>query len=248
MLHPTLLLAIAVFVGAPLGVHAAECTDAEVTHDDQLWAWAASQTACAPNKIEVQNAITVCTGGGTTDPGSPTTESPSTTAPSPATTAPSPAATASNTNCADSEINDMVDLYTTAATSEQCANDSSVSSTSIVISTFCGSTCASKLEELASSLPNCYYGYQSENLKADLLEQLDACSGGDTSYAINAVLSPDETVEAPSTTIPAVTTSAPSTPSPPDSTTAPPATPSSDANTTSEPTPAPTKGDSGAYC
>ncbi|KAG6586964.1 GP-anchored serine-rich Elicitin INL13 [Phytophthora cinnamomi] len=241
-----------------------------MTHDDELWAWAATQTACAPyasgtsyfnwpcnatdctavlasmaasmsdctyngvsNKVEVQNAITVCTGGDTTDPGSPSTEVPSTTAPIPATTA-------SNTNCVASEISDMVDLYTAVGSSDECADDSSVSSTSIVITTFCGSACASKLEELATSLPNCYYGYQSENLKADLLKQLDGCTGDDTSYAINVVLSPEEATEEPSTTSP------PASPmSPPASTTAPPAT---DTNSTSEPTPAPTQGDLGTYC
>ncbi|EGZ11472.1 hypothetical protein PHYSODRAFT_336002 [Phytophthora sojae] len=268
------LLTVVAFTLAPLGALAAECTDAEVAHDDELWAWAATQSACAPyasgtsyfnwpcdasdctailasmaasmsdctysgvsNKIEVQNAITVCTGGDTTDPGSPSTDTPST-------TAPSPTATASNTDCAASEISDMVDLYTAAASSDECADDSSVSSSSIVITTFCGSACASKLEELATSLPNCYYGYQSENLKADLLEQLDGCSGEDTSYAINVVLNPEEAMEAPATTTspPTTTQSPPSTTSPPDSTTAP------DTNSTSEPTPAPTEGDSGAYC
>ncbi|KAG3110329.1 hypothetical protein PI124_g9989 [Phytophthora idaei] len=183
------------------------------------------------NKIEVQNAITTCTGGDTTDPGSPTTDAPSTTAP-----APLPAATASNTDCVASEVSVMVDLYTAAATSDECADDSSVSATSIVITTFCGSACASKLEELAASLPNCYYGYQSENLKSDLLDQLDSCTGADSTYALNVVLKPEETTEPPSTT------------SPPSTTTAPPATPLPETNSTSELTPAPTQRDSATYC
>ncbi|KAG6963191.1 hypothetical protein JG688_00008260 [Phytophthora aleatoria] len=205
MRHLTVLLTVTAL--SPFRVDAAECTDAEVAHDDDLWTWAASQPACAQyasgttafywpcdatdctavlatmaaslsdctysgvsNKIEVQNAITTCTGGDSTDPGSPTTDAPSTTAPAPPTTAPLPAATASNTDCVASEVSVMVDLYTAAATSDECADDSSVSATSIVITTFCGSACASKLEELATSLPNCYYGYQSENLKSDLLD------------------------------------------------------------------------------
>ncbi|KAG7385206.1 hypothetical protein PHYPSEUDO_001748 [Phytophthora pseudosyringae] len=161
---------------APFRADAAECTDTEVAHDDELWASAATQSACAPyasgasafywpcdaadctavlatmaaslsdctysgvsNKIEVQNAITTCTGGETTDPGSPTTAAPSTTAPASATTAPSPAATASTTDCVTTEVTDMVDLYAAAATSDECADSASVSATSIVITTFCGS-------------------------------------------------------------------------------------------------------------
>jgi hypothetical protein len=277
------LLAVAVL--SPFTTDAAECTDAEVAHDDELWTWVATQAACAQyatgtsgfnwpcdatnctaviaamatslsdctysgvsNKIEVQNAITICTGGDTSNPGSPTTEAPSTTAPAPATTAPSPAATASNTDCVTSEVSDMVDLYTAAATSDECAAESSVSTSSIVITTYCGSACASKLEELATSLPNCFYGYQSENLKADLLEQLDACIGADTSTAVSVTLNPEESTEAPSTTSPPSTSSLPSTTSPPASTTATPATPSPDTNSTSKPTPAPTKDESGGYC
>ncbi|KAG1698404.1 hypothetical protein DVH05_014946 [Phytophthora capsici] len=222
----TVLMAIATL--SPLGVNAAKCTDAEVAHDDQLWTWAATQSACTPyatgttafywpcdatdctavlssmaaslsdctysgvsNKIQVANAITTCTGGETTDPGSPTTPSPSVTDPAP-TTAPSPAATASNTDCGTSEINNMVDLFTAAATSDECASDSSVSSTTIVITTFCGSDCASKFEELATALPNCYYGYQTENIKANLLEQLDSCST-DPTHALTVGFNPEGT-------------------------------------------------------
>ncbi|KAG2813835.1 hypothetical protein PC111_g14229 [Phytophthora cactorum] len=242
MRHLTVLLTVTAL--SPFRVDAAECTDAEVAHDDDLWTWAASQPACAQyasgttafywpcdatdctavlatmaaslsdctysgvsNKIEVQNAITTCTG-----------------------------ATASNTDCVASEVSVMVDLYTAAATSDECADDSSVSATSIVITTFCGSACASKLEELATSLPNCYYGYQSENLKSDLLDQLDSCTGADSTYALNVVLKPEKTTEPPSTT------------SPPSTTTAPPATPLPETNSTSEPTPAPTQRDSATYC
>ncbi|KAG2813834.1 hypothetical protein PC116_g17160 [Phytophthora cactorum] len=118
MRHLTVLLTVTAL--SPFRVDAAECTDAEVAHDDDLWTWAASQPACAQyasgttafywpcdatdctavlatmaaslsdctysgvsNKIEVQNAITTCTGGDSTDPGSPTTDAPSTTAPAP---------------------------------------------------------------------------------------------------------------------------------------------------------------------
>ncbi|KAL3657184.1 hypothetical protein V7S43_017846 [Phytophthora oleae] len=275
MRHLAVLMAIAAL--SPLGANAAECTDAEVAHDDELWTWAATQSACTQyasgttafnwpcdatdctavlasmaaslsdctysgvsNKIQVENALTTCTGGDTTDPGSPTTDTPAPFVTDPApTTAPSPAATASNTNCITSEVSDMVDLYTAAATSDECASDSSVSDTTIVIITFCGSECASKLEELATALPNCYYGYQTENLKANLLGQLDTCST-DSTHALTVGFNPEETTEAPSTTSPPSTTT-PSTTSPPVSTTAP-------TNATSEPTPQPTHGETGAYC
>ncbi|KAG7383759.1 hypothetical protein PHYBOEH_009805 [Phytophthora boehmeriae] len=199
------------------------------------------------NKIEVQNGLAACTGDDIKNPGSPTTDAPSTTSPPsttkpPTTTAPSPAATASNTDCVANEIASIKDLFTAAATSDECAADSSVSATAIVISTLCGSSCASKLEELANSLPNCYYGYQSENIKSDLLTQLDGCVGADDSYSISVSVSPEETTDVPPTTA-----------TPPATT-----TPSPDTNATSEPTPAPTKDasatpaptkeDSGTYC
>ncbi|KAG2766998.1 hypothetical protein Pcac1_g21649 [Phytophthora cactorum] len=235
MRHLTVLLTVTAL--SPFRVDAAECTDAEVAHDDDLWTWAASQPACAQyasgttafywpcdatdctavlatmaaslsdctysgvsNKIEVQNAITTCTGGDSTDPGSPTTDAPSTTAPAPP-----------------------------------------VTSSYGFQHGLCGFrglryACASKLEELATSLPNCYYGYQSENLKSDLLDQLDSCTGADSTYALNVVLKPEKTTEPPSTT------------SPPSTTTAPPATPLPETNSTSEPTPAPTQRDSATYC
>ncbi|KAF1779243.1 hypothetical protein GQ600_24635 [Phytophthora cactorum] len=97
-----------------------------------------------------------------------------------------------------SEVSVMVDLYTAAATSDECADDSSVSATSI--------------------------------------DQLDSCTGADSTYALNVVLKPEETTEPPSTT------------SPPSTTTAPPATPLPETNSTSEPTPAPTQRDSATYC
>ncbi|KAG7394080.1 hypothetical protein PHYBOEH_005859 [Phytophthora boehmeriae] len=179
------------------------------------------------NKIEVQNGLVSCTGGDTKDPGSPTTNAPSATG-RPTTTAPPPTATVSNPDCVTNEIN-MTDQFTAAAKSDECAANSSVSATAIVISTLCDSSCASKLEELASSLPNCSYGYQSKNLTSDLLTQLDGCVGANDSYSINVTISPEEAA----TTVPDTNSTSKPTPAP----------------TKVDPTtPSPTKGNSKTYC
>lgn len=113
----------------------------------RVWSPQCRTAVWVSNKIEVQNAITVCTTGDTTDSGSPTTQAPST--------------TGSNTDCA--EVSDMVDLYTAAASRDACADDSSVFSSTVeplhVVSSsrhFAGAH-TSKLEELATTLPNCNY-------------------------------------------------------------------------------------------
>ncbi|RLN66955.1 hypothetical protein BBJ28_00007177 [Nothophytophthora sp. Chile5] len=167
------------------------------------------------NKIEVENALTVCNGGSTTDPGSVTTTAPSTDAPStdapstdaPSTDAPStlaPTSTASNTDCTTSEVNDMWNSFITTATSSACADDSTVNAYSIYIDTLCSSACTDQIKTLAEDLPNCYYEYEFSNKKQEALDAIDSCSNP-SGYTLISMFVDDSFDSSSTTSTPAAT-------------------------------------------
>ncbi|OWZ04737.1 Elicitin [Phytophthora megakarya] len=87
----------------------------------------------------------------------------------------------------------MWDLYVSTATSDECADDSTVNGYSVYIFTSCDSGCADKIKDLATALPNCYYDYEFMNKKQDVLEELDDCEV--TSTYISVTVYPDSSIE-----------------------------------------------------
>eukprot|EP00644_Phytophthora_capsici_P007382 jgi/Phyca11/16638/fgenesh1_pg.PHYCAscaffold_21_\ len=168
-------------------------------------------------KINLQNALSVCTGGGTT------TTTTTTTTPTPT--------SSSTTECTAAEYQSTEDLYDAAAatsaryyrcfwwhnrysnsviaytsvdsieyglydhraTSDECAADSTVNDFSVYIFTTCDSECVDKIKDLAEGLPNCYYDYEFMNKKQDVLEELDKCAS--SNYYLTVTIFPDSTVD-----------------------------------------------------
>ncbi|EEY55451.1 elicitin-like protein [Phytophthora infestans T30-4] len=86
------------------------------------------------------------------------------------------AGSGSTINCTNSKVSSLVSLYTETAKSSPCTSDATRTSYSITIFTKCASSCASKLETLASDLPNCVYAYESSNKKTSLQRQIKDCT------------------------------------------------------------------------
>jgi DNA-binding FrmR family transcriptional regulator len=142
----------------------------------------------ANEKTELTDSLSVCTDDTTSEVDSSTPV---------ATSASIPASTASSTSCTTTEVQDMWDQYVSTALSDECAADSSVGVYSVNIFTSCGSDCADKIKDLAEELPNCYYDYDLENKKQDVLEELEGCD--ESSSYISVTVYPDSTVEFTST-------------------------------------------------
>ncbi|KAK1946886.1 hypothetical protein P3T76_002438 [Phytophthora citrophthora] len=120
------------------------------------------------NKIELQNALAVCNGGDTTDPGSPTTDTTTTT------TTPTPTST-STADCTAAEAQSTVDLYDAAAATSACMPYSTTSELLVRFNMPCTATsCISVLVELAGALPDCLY--DGTNEKAGLTDELGICT------------------------------------------------------------------------
>ncbi|POM73957.1 Elicitin [Phytophthora palmivora] len=131
------------------------------------------------NKIELQNSLTVCNGGDTTDPGSPTTTT-DTTSTSTTTTTPTPTSS-STTDCTTDEYQSTEDLYDTAAATSACSPYSTSSSLLVTFDTPCSATdCIDVLVQLAADLPDCLY--DGANQKTELTDNLGVCTdAADTS-------------------------------------------------------------------
>ncbi|KAL3657225.1 hypothetical protein V7S43_017885 [Phytophthora oleae] len=123
------------------------------------------------NKIELQNALTVCNGGDTADAGSPTTDSTDTTTTTTTTTPTS----SSTTDCTSDEYQSTEDLYDAAAATSACSLYSTSSELLVTFNMPCSATsCIDVLVQLAASLPDCLY--DGANQKAELTDNLGVCT------------------------------------------------------------------------
>ncbi|ETP44077.1 hypothetical protein F442_09291, partial [Phytophthora nicotianae P10297] len=121
------------------------------------------------NKIELQNALTVCNGGDIEDAGSPTfvTEPPTTSTTSPSTSL-------STTDCTLDQEYSTEDLYDEAAATSACSPYSSSSSLLVTFDTPCSATdCIDVMVQLAADLPDCLY--DGSNQKTELTDNLGVC-------------------------------------------------------------------------
>ncbi|KAG6960869.1 hypothetical protein JG688_00009364 [Phytophthora aleatoria] len=124
------------------------------------------------NKIELQNALTVCNGGDTEDAGSPTavTDAPITSS----STTPTPTSS-SATDCTTEEYTSTEDLYDAAAATSACSPYSTSSSVLVSFDTPCSATdCINVLVQLAADLPDCLY--DGANQKTELTDNLGFCT------------------------------------------------------------------------
>ncbi|KAG3106313.1 hypothetical protein PI125_g13223 [Phytophthora idaei] len=124
------------------------------------------------NKIELQNALTVCNGGDTEDAGSPTavTDAPITSS----STTPTPTSS-SATDCTTEEYTSTEDLYDAAAATSACSPYSTSSSVLVSFDTPCSATdCIDVLVQLAADLPDCLY--DGANQKTELTDNLGVCT------------------------------------------------------------------------
>ncbi|RLN72161.1 hypothetical protein BBJ28_00005980 [Nothophytophthora sp. Chile5] len=154
------------------------------------------------NKIEVENALTVCNGGSTTDPGSITTTAPSTDAPevTTATTAATPTPTSSSTtDCTTDEYQSTIDLYDTAAASSACSPYASSSTVLVSVYAPCSATdCVDVMTQLASDLPDCLY--DGSNEKAELEDGLTVCGVDSSGEVDSSTPTGDSSTLAPTST------------------------------------------------
>ncbi|KAG3182499.1 hypothetical protein PC128_g14649 [Phytophthora cactorum] len=128
------------------------------------------------NKIELQNALTVCNGGDTEDAGSPTavTDAPITSS----STTPTPT-WSSATDCTTEEYTSTEDLYDAAAATSACSPYSTSSSVLVSFDTPCSATdCIDVLVQLAADLPDCLY--DGANQKTELTDNLGVCTDAAT--------------------------------------------------------------------
>ncbi|KAG7376621.1 hypothetical protein PHYPSEUDO_013034 [Phytophthora pseudosyringae] len=124
------------------------------------------------NKIELQNALTVCNGDDTDDAGSPTTVTEDTGSPTTVTDAPM---SSSTTDCTTAEYQSTEDLYDAAATTSECSRYSTSSSLLVTFDMPCSATdCISVLVQLAADLPDCLY--DGANQKTELTDNLGVCT------------------------------------------------------------------------
>ncbi|KAG1698438.1 hypothetical protein DVH05_014980 [Phytophthora capsici] len=112
-------------------------------------------------KINLQNALSVCTGGGTT------TTTTTTTTPTPT--------SSSTTECTAAEYQSTEDLYDAAAATSACAGYSTTSDLLVTFNMPCSATsCVNVLVELTGALPDCLY--DGTNKKAELIDNLGICT------------------------------------------------------------------------
>ncbi|GMF16510.1 unnamed protein product [Phytophthora lilii] len=133
------------------------------------------------NKIELQNALTVCNGGDTTDAGSPTivTDAPDTSTTTSTTTTTPTTTSSSTTDCTADEYQSTEDLYDTAAASSACSPYATSTSLLVMFDTPCSATdCIDVMTQLAADLPDCLY--DGANQKAELTSNLGVCTGDST--------------------------------------------------------------------
>ncbi|TMW62796.1 hypothetical protein Poli38472_005414 [Pythium oligandrum] len=159
-------------------------------------------STCTGTTVSTKTPAPASTSSDASNTPSPTTAEPEPTTPSPIDAisnstidtpapAPSPTSKFSSSSCSSTDVGDIVDLYVEAATSANCKQYSTVSAFSIYIYAPCTSPCVvSNFRNLADSLPDCYYSYDSENKKEQVSEEVAKCK-----YVSGRMLSSSATEE-----------------------------------------------------